>query len=290
MSQAAVATRAEPAGGYPIETFLADIAGIDFSTDLTDRRRRSRDYFWYSPILYEELKDKLADVVVSPKNEAEVIRVAAACARHRIPLTPRGGATGNYGQCVPLTGGVVLDMAAMNRIEWQKPGRIRVAGRRQAVRHRRRDPAERLGTAHASLDQARRADRRLRRGRQRRRRQRHLWRHARARQHPGGAHRHARGNAAGDRTARRRLAEDQPRLRHHRHHHGARNAAGAGAAVDRRDRGVRRPRRRRCGSATPSRSPTASSRSSCRRSSGRCRATSPPIGTTARRARACSSA
>ncbi|MGE0038090.1 MAG: FAD-binding oxidoreductase [Xanthobacteraceae bacterium] len=126
MSQAAVATHAEPAGGYPVEKFLADIAGIDFSTDLTDRRRRSRDYFWYSPILYEELKDKLADVVVSPKNEEEVIRVAAACARHRIPLTPRGGATGNYGQCVPLTGGVVLDMAAMNRIEWQKPGRIRV--------------------------------------------------------------------------------------------------------------------------------------------------------------------
>jgi FAD/FMN-containing dehydrogenase len=126
MSQAAVATRAEPAGAYPVEKFLADIAGIDFSTDLTDRRRRSRDYFWYSPILYEELKDKLADVVVSPKNEEDVIRVAGACARHRIPLTPRGGATGNYGQCVPLVGGVVLDMAAMNRIEWQKPGRIRV--------------------------------------------------------------------------------------------------------------------------------------------------------------------
>jgi FAD/FMN-containing dehydrogenase len=126
MLQAAVATRAEPPGGHRIEEFLAEVAGIDFSTDLTDRKRRSRDYFWYSPILYEELKDKLADVVVSPKSEAEVIRVAAACARHRIPLTPRGGATGNYGQCVPLTGGVVLDMAAMIRIEWQKPRRIRV--------------------------------------------------------------------------------------------------------------------------------------------------------------------
>jgi hypothetical protein len=126
MSQAAVATLAEPAGDYPIDKFLADIAGIDFSTDLTDLKRRSRDYFWYSPILNEQLKDKLADVVVTPKSEDEVVRVAAACARHRIPLTPRGGATGNYGQCVPLTGGVVLDMAAMNRIEWQKPGRIRV--------------------------------------------------------------------------------------------------------------------------------------------------------------------
>src|SRR5262249_50275958 len=54
------------------------------------------------------------------------IRVAAACARHRIPLTVRGGATGNYGQCTPLEGGVVLDMSALNKIEWQKPGRLRV--------------------------------------------------------------------------------------------------------------------------------------------------------------------
>ena len=72
------------------------------------------------------LKDKVADVVVTPRDEAEVVRVAAACAKHRIPLTVRGGATGNYGQCVPLEGGVVLDMALLNRIEWQKPGLVRV--------------------------------------------------------------------------------------------------------------------------------------------------------------------
>src|SRR5580692_2068797 len=111
---------------YPLKSFLADIVGIDFSTELIDRKRRSRDYFWYSPILHEQLKGSLADVVVTPRDEAEVVRVAAACARHRIPLTVRGGATGNYGQCVPLEGGVVLDMALLNRIEWQKSGLVRV--------------------------------------------------------------------------------------------------------------------------------------------------------------------
>src|SRR5260221_4403632 len=113
-------------GRYPIDEFLADIAGIDWTTEPTDLKRRSRDYYWYSPILNEELKDKLADVIVTPKDEGEVIRVAAACAKHRIPLTPRGGATGNYGQCVPLEGGVVLDMAALDKIAWQIPRKVRV--------------------------------------------------------------------------------------------------------------------------------------------------------------------
>ena len=111
---------------YPLTAFLADIAGIEATTELIELKRKSRDYFWYSPILYEMLKDECADVVVTPKTESDVIRVAAACARHRIPLTVRGGGTGNYGQCVPLEGGIVLDMAAMNRIEWQKPGSVRV--------------------------------------------------------------------------------------------------------------------------------------------------------------------
>jgi hypothetical protein len=126
MSQAAALASVAADGHYPLDAFLSDIDGIEVSTELIDRRRRSRDYFWYSPILDAQLKDKLADVIVTPRDQAEVVRVAAACARHRIPLTVRGGATGNYGQCVPLRGGVVLDMARLDRIAWQKPGLVRV--------------------------------------------------------------------------------------------------------------------------------------------------------------------
>src|SRR6202035_5061491 len=126
MPQAAALAVDETSGRYPLDDILADISGIAATTEPIDLKRRSRDYFWYSPILYEMLKDKVADVVVTPRDEAEVVRVAAACARHRMPLTVRGGATGNYGQCVPLQGGVVLDMASLDRIEWQRPGLIRV--------------------------------------------------------------------------------------------------------------------------------------------------------------------
>jgi hypothetical protein len=126
MPQAAALADDQRIGRYPTDDFIADISGIETSVEPIDRKRRSRDYFWYSPILYEALKDKVADVIVTPRDETEVLRVAAACAKHRMPLTVRGGATGNYGQCVPLQGGVVLDMALLDRIEWQKPGLVRV--------------------------------------------------------------------------------------------------------------------------------------------------------------------
>ena len=89
-------------------------------------RQKSRDFFWYSPLLKAQLNRKSADLVALPRHEADVVRVAAACARHRIPLTVRGAGTGNYGQAVPLAGGIVLDMTALDRIEWQRPGRLRV--------------------------------------------------------------------------------------------------------------------------------------------------------------------
>ena len=42
--------------------------------------------------------------------------------RQRTPLTVRGGGTGNYGQCVPLHGGVTLDISALNQVLRIEPG------------------------------------------------------------------------------------------------------------------------------------------------------------------------
>jgi FAD/FMN-containing dehydrogenase len=119
-----------PRGERPsryLGAFLGDIAGVPVIDDVTTVRRRSRDFFWYSPVLNQQLHGKSADIVVVPRDEADVIRVAAACVRHRLPLTPRGAGTGNYGQAVPLEGGVLLDMTSMNAIFDQRPGIVRVA-------------------------------------------------------------------------------------------------------------------------------------------------------------------
>jgi FAD/FMN-containing dehydrogenase len=108
------------------DRLIADLAGIPLVTDPKVVRRRSRDFFWYSPILNELLDGKSADLIVAPRDESEVILTAAACARHRVPVTVRAGGTGNYGQAVPLKGGVLLDISALTDIEWIKPGILRV--------------------------------------------------------------------------------------------------------------------------------------------------------------------
>ena len=110
----------------PLDALLNQIGDVPFSTEPSLVRRRSRDYFWYSPVLASALEGKKADVVVTPRDEADVICVAAACARHRVPLPPRGAGTGNYGQAVPLAGGVLLDMSEMTAIEWVRPGQTRL--------------------------------------------------------------------------------------------------------------------------------------------------------------------
>ncbi len=98
------------------DAFLQDIQGIPHTRDAHTLAVKSKDYYWYSPILKAQLDEKLGDIMVSPRTELEVIQVAAACAKHRLNITIRGGGTGNYGQAVPLEGGVILDVTLLNRI------------------------------------------------------------------------------------------------------------------------------------------------------------------------------
>ena len=86
----------------------------------------SLDYFHFSPILDQQLREKRGNLVIRPKTEAEVILVAQTCVNYRIPLTVRGAGTGNYGQCIPLDGGIILDLSQLNQILDLKPGLIRV--------------------------------------------------------------------------------------------------------------------------------------------------------------------
>ncbi|MBD2728124.1 FAD-binding oxidoreductase [Nostoc sp. FACHB-892] len=109
-----------------LDALINSLEGIETITDSAQVAKLSQDYHSFSPVLVPKLEGKVGDIVVRPANEAEVLKVAAACAKHRVPITVRGAGTGNYGQCVPLHGGVILDMTRMQEILWVKPGVTRV--------------------------------------------------------------------------------------------------------------------------------------------------------------------
>ncbi len=101
-----------------------------------------------------------------------------------IPVTPRGTGTGNYGQAMPLSGGVMLDLAGFNKVIDIAPGRyVAEPGAIMARIDEQTRAAFAPGTAPASLDLPDRLDRRLHRWRLGRRRLDQMGRPARLGQH-----------------------------------------------------------------------------------------------------------
>src|SRR5271154_4844107 len=109
---------------YDIASLHAQIGPIKWEDNPILVKQKSRDFYWYSPVLKRELEAVTADVVVSPTSEAEVHAILAAAYKLKIPVTPRGAGTGNYGQAMPLMGGVLLNLAEMNTIRSIERGRV----------------------------------------------------------------------------------------------------------------------------------------------------------------------
>jgi len=76
----------------------------------------SKDCYWYSPVLKSRLETRNASAVVKVGSVQELKRVLALAYHHELPVTVRGGATGNYGQCIPLCGGLVIDITGLDQI------------------------------------------------------------------------------------------------------------------------------------------------------------------------------
>lgn len=112
-------------------------------TDPAEVRRLSRDFYWYSPLLKRELADKVADAVVQAKSVADVRDLVKFAFARRVAVTVRGAGTGNYGQCIPTHGGLVLDLAALDRVHAVSPEGVATC-----------DPAARLGAIETTARQA----------------------------------------------------------------------------------------------------------------------------------------
>ncbi|PWS34598.1 FAD-linked oxidase [Falsiroseomonas bella] len=108
-----------------VAAVMEALPGLPWTTDPALVRQKSRDFFWYSPVLKRQLNKVTGEALVTPRNEAELRAILAAAYAQDIPVTVRGAGTGNYGQAMPLRGGIVLEMTAFDRVLWTKPGVVR---------------------------------------------------------------------------------------------------------------------------------------------------------------------
>ena len=109
---------------YDIAALKAALEGIAVEDNPALVKQKSRDFYWYSPILKRQLDAVVGDLVVTPRTRDDVVRTMAACHHLGIPITPRGSGTGNYGQAMPLSGGVILNLAEMRAVTSIAPGRV----------------------------------------------------------------------------------------------------------------------------------------------------------------------
>lgn len=96
--------------------FEAELAPVETISEPVLVKKRSRDFFWYSPILNAQLRRSFGDLVALPKSASEMAHCLRVAYAHDAPVTLRGGGTGNYGQAVPLDGGLIIDTTSFNKI------------------------------------------------------------------------------------------------------------------------------------------------------------------------------
>ncbi|MGF7235147.1 MAG: FAD-binding oxidoreductase [Frankia sp.] len=103
-----------------LDALAADLAGLlgpdAVLRDRANRLSASTDWAHMSPVLTPLLPAGIADLVARPGDAAGIAAAVGAAHRHRVPVTVRGQGTGNYGQGIPLYGGLVIDTSLATRI------------------------------------------------------------------------------------------------------------------------------------------------------------------------------
>jgi FAD/FMN-containing dehydrogenase len=107
---------------HDITTLKSRLGSIRTEDNPALVKQKSRDFYWYSPTLKRQLDHVTGDIIVSPTSQDEVIQVLRTAFELGIPVTPRGTGTGNYGQAMPLSGGIVLDLSGFSKVLDIRPG------------------------------------------------------------------------------------------------------------------------------------------------------------------------
>ena len=104
----------DPEHAGKLQALLGDSERVISNKEIVEQL--SRDFYWYSPVLRRQLDGKVGELVVQPLSAIDVQNILRYCYAQDVPVTVRGAGTGNYGQAVPLQGGVILDLSKMDAI------------------------------------------------------------------------------------------------------------------------------------------------------------------------------
>jgi glycolate oxidase len=94
---------------------------------------------------YSHLRPRAPDAVVLARSTDDVQQTVRFAFEHGIPVTPRGAASGQAGGVIPVRGGIVIALNAMNRVleldtenmqAWVEPGVIHARLNAQLAPHR----------------------------------------------------------------------------------------------------------------------------------------------------------
>ena len=119
-------------GDTLVDELKATVDGMGLVTDPEAIGRRLRDNSWLSPVLQQYI-DTMADksgqsldvsALVSPADIDQLRRCVSLIYRHGSPIVVLGAGTTNFGQTIPLDGGVVIEMRHLNDIMPPEEGRI----------------------------------------------------------------------------------------------------------------------------------------------------------------------
>src|SRR5215208_2092684 len=116
-NRAARVTTTPPADVSAVEEALTAALGDAVSTAPDRLGAYVADTYW--PALHAAAAGTpLArpDVVVRPRTEEDVAEVVRLADAHRVPVVPWGGGSGTQGGCLPVHGGIVIDLTALDKI------------------------------------------------------------------------------------------------------------------------------------------------------------------------------
>src|SRR5258708_10063733 len=93
---------------YDIAALRAEIGPIKWEDNPILVKQKSRDFYWYSPMLKRELENVTADVVVSPTSESEARPSSPPHISFGFRFTRAAAGPGSMGQPRRSMGGMLL--------------------------------------------------------------------------------------------------------------------------------------------------------------------------------------